>query len=400
MTELNEMKKKVVYFGLDCTDVNVVKRIRAFKEQSFEAIGITFRRSRYNTDFVPEWDNIDLGTTQDARYFRRILSLLRAVLKMFSARDKLNDATFYYARNLDMAILAFVASGIARRKTPVVYEVLDVLPLIVQNSIKGKLIRFIERWILKRCHLLVTSSPGYIENYFEPMQKYRGNWFLLENRQYPLLRLPYEKPQPESHPSASVMAKGDRWTIGYFGAIKCVESWELIQFIAQELPGKMEIHLKGVPIYLYLDGAFRRISPDEFQEMVEAYPNISYGRSYQHPDDLADMYSQVDFAWCFDFSMKHNSNWCLPNRLYEGGYFEVPTLAAKGFQIGKYVEELGIGWTFDAPYGKNMVQFFDQLTPQEYLGVKQRYKEIPKSQFVGEEVFRKMCDTILKDIVT
>jgi succinoglycan biosynthesis protein ExoL len=120
--------KKVIYFGLDCTDVNVVKRIRAFKEQSFETIGITFRRSRYNTDFVPEWDNIDLGTTEDARYFRRILSMLRAVWRIFRARDKLNNATFYYARNLDMAILAFLARDLSRQKTPVVYEVLDVLP--------------------------------------------------------------------------------------------------------------------------------------------------------------------------------------------------------------------------------------------------------------------------------
>jgi succinoglycan biosynthesis protein ExoL len=392
--------KKVIYFGLDCTDVNVVKRIRAFKEQSFETIGITFRRSRYNTDFVPEWDNIDLGTTEDARYFRRILSMLRAVWRIFRARDKLNNATFYYARNLDMAILAFLARDLSRQKTPVVYEVLDVLPPFVENSIKGKLIRFIERWILKQCHLLVTSSPGFIENYFEPIQKYRGNWFLLENRQYPLLKLPDEEPQPEPPPSDSVGTQGDRWTIGYFGAVRCVKSWEIIKFIAQELPEKVKIYIRGIPIYLYLDGAFRKIPADEFQKMVEDFPNIRYGGPYQHPDDLADMYSQVDFTWCFDFSMEHNSNWCLPNRLYEGGYFEVPALAAKGFQVGKYIEELSIGWTFDAPYGKNMVQFFDQLTPEEYLRIKERYREIPKSQFVGEEVFQNMCDTILKDIAT
>ena len=394
------MKKKVVYFGLDCTDVNVVKRIRAFKEQSFEAIGISFRRNRYNTDFVPEWDNIDLGTIEDARYFRRILSMLQAVWRIFRARDKLNNANFYYARNLDMGILAFLARGISRQKTPVVYEVLDVLPPFVENNIRGKLIRFIERWILKRCHLLVTSSPGYIENYFEPIQRYTGNWFLLENRQYPLITLPQAETQPEPPPLDSLKAKRDRWAIGYFGAVKCVQSWEIIQFIAQELPEKVEIYIKGVPIYLYIDGAFRKIPADEFQKMVEDFPNIRYGGPYQHPDDLADMYSQVDFTWCFDFSMEHNSKWCLPNRLYEGGYFEVPALAAKGFQVGKYIEELGVGWTFDAPYGKNMVQFFDQLTSEEYLRIKERYREIPKSQFVGKEVFQKMCDTILQDIAT
>jgi succinoglycan biosynthesis protein ExoL len=393
--------KKVIYFGLDCTNVGAIQRMRAFKKHSFEAIGITFRRNRYNTDFVPEWDNIDLGTIEDARYFRRILSMLQAVWRIFRARDKLNNANFYYARNLDMGILAFLARGISRQKTPVVYEVLDVLPPFVENNIRGKLIRFIERWILKRCHLLVTSSPGYIENYFEPIQRYTGNWFLLENRQYPLLTLSQSETQPDPPPSTSLKTKSDRWTIGYFGAVKCVQSWEIIQFIAQELPEKVEFYIKGVPIDLYIDGALRRIPVDEFGKMVEAFPNISYGGAYQHPDDLADMYGQVDFAWCFDFSMEdHSSRWLLPNRLYEGGYFEVPALAAKGFQVGKYIEELSIGWTFDAPYGKNMVQFFDQLTPEEYLRIKERYREIPKSQFVGEEVFQNMCDTILKDIAT
>ena len=72
-------KRKVVVFAPDCTDARIIKRIRAFKDNEFEVIGVSFRRLRYNRGYVPEWDNIELDVIRDRHYIRRIFSIFRSL---------------------------------------------------------------------------------------------------------------------------------------------------------------------------------------------------------------------------------------------------------------------------------------------------------------------------------
>ena len=51
-------RAKVVYFAPDCTDANVVKRMRAFRDCDIATIGVSYSRDHYNRDYVPEWRNI------------------------------------------------------------------------------------------------------------------------------------------------------------------------------------------------------------------------------------------------------------------------------------------------------------------------------------------------------
>ena len=76
--------------------------------------------------------------------------------------------------------------------------------------------------------------------------------------------------------------------------------------------------------------------------------------------DLETLYREVDFAWALDLEhTDHNSRWLMPCRFYEAGYFGVPCLAVRDFEVGTVVEQHGIGWTFDEPLEERLVRFFE-----------------------------------------
>src|SRR3546814_10449203 len=91
--------------------------------------------------------------------------------------------------------------------------------------------------------------------------------------------------------------------------------------IAAALPDKVEIYLRGVPTETGLEA---------FQRAIADHPNMIYGGEYRNPHDLAEIYGRVHLTWAFDFLDEGaNSDWLLPNRLYEGGYFGSVALASR-----------------------------------------------------------------------
>ncbi len=104
------------------------------------------------------------------------------------------------------------------------------------------------------------------------------------------------------------------------------------------------------------------------------------------------MYGGVDFAWALDLEhTDHNSRWLMPCRFYEAGFFGVPCLAVKGFEVGSVLERHGLGWTFDAPLEDAIVRFFEELTPAEYERVRGRLAAAPRKMFVAGEDVRRLC---------
>ena len=63
--------------------------------------------------------------------------------------------------------------------------------------------------------------------------------------------------------------------------------------------------------------------------IVHAAPGITYTGPYDRARDLRRLYEEVDFAWAVDYyEAGGNSEWLLPNRLYEGGYFRTAMIAS------------------------------------------------------------------------
>lgn len=373
--------KTLAFFAHERGDARVRKRIAGFQDQGLEVIGYTFHRERDKVDPEPTWTNIHLGTTYNRRYLQRLWTFVGSLGILWRHRDGLGDCTAMYVVNTDNAMLALAARFFSGKKVPLVLELADIQPVMTGTGFISKMLRWIERQVLKRSSLLVTTSPGFVKHYFEPVQRFGGEIFLLENKVYPSLTL------PAAVPSNGQPVKGGRpWVIGCFGALRCRRSLELMKSLAEQLGEKVHFILRGYP-----SGTIA----EDFSTLLGDLPNLRMEGAYQYPGDLADMYGGVDFNWTIDESDPNgNSAWLLPNRIYEGGCFGVPVIAATHTETGDWVTQRQLGWTFEEPFGETLATFLDRLTVQEWAEVKSRCESMPRTDFTGDDDLRKLAEIL------
>jgi succinoglycan biosynthesis protein ExoL len=345
-------RERIVYLAPDCTDSAVWKRARAFRQFGHELLSFSFRRDRYNIGVRPDWPNVELGKSVERRRAARLGVVGRALRLIVSRRRDWRAASMIYARNLDLAWLALIGRWMTRSTAPLVYEVLDVHPLLTDRRLRGALVRWAERQVLRRCRLLVVSSPAYLRHYFLPRQRYHGATLLLENK--------WPRASLADHPRKlpwSVAEPYPVWTIGWFGNLRCLESLRMLTELADALPDRVKIVMRGCASLL----------PEQvLRQAMHGRPQLIFSGEYVAPDDLPVIYTQVHFNWCVDFSDGENSLWLLPNRLYEGGYFGIPAIGIAAHETGRVIAERKLGVTLDAPYAEDLKQLLLNMTRQQY----------------------------------
>lgn len=245
---------------------------------------------------------IVLGSTEDGRLFRRVLTVGRAAPGLGKQLEGMSKPDVILARNLEMLALAMRA----RRLWPgppvrVVYEVLDIHRMMLGDSLRARLLRSLERRLFRSVSLVLVSSPGFVRQYFAPHGFPTEAMRLIENKVTGAVT---------QAPPVSVGA-GEILTIGWFGILRCDWTLRTLDALTRAAPGRFRIVARGIPALDKL--------PD-FHAVMDANPDMTFGGSYVYPDDLATIYGQVHIIWMVDrYDPGQNSDWLLPNRLYEGG---------------------------------------------------------------------------------
>jgi succinoglycan biosynthesis protein ExoL len=366
-----EAKVRGVYFGGDATNPTLILRINSFLAAGVDMTAFTFRRTKFNTAFQPTWHNIHLGETSDRKYVLRLFPIIRACRVVAGHGRAFEEADFLYARMLDMVLIALFAKLWFRLEAKIVYEVEDVQAIFFKKSLAGALFRWIERWVLARTQLLVVLSPGFVRGYFAPMQKYAGASFVLENK--------IQLADPAAPPTEAAQrwrTIGDKWVIGWFGTLRCPQSMEILSEIAERLRDKVEIYTRGYPTETGLA---------RYASIVDGHPNWTYDGEYTIPGDLEEMYGRVHFSWCLDFlDVGGNSELLLACRMYQGGYFGSVPLVAKGSEMERFLAPHGIGHAFAPPYARNIAEFLERLTWQEYAQERERILALGRRLFLED----------------
>ena len=332
---------RVAFFGHDAGDAAVRRRVRAMQDDGLSVRGFMMRRQ---SDVVTEWENIDLGQTRDGAFVQRVARIFSGARAAANARDALADADVIYARNLDMLACAFLAKRITGLATPVLYESLDVHRLLTRTDYVGKAMRWFEKSLLRRTIGLIVSSPGFLRNHFE--KHYRGLYvpFLVENR---LAAGSDFGPRPEPDEPGKVRSGAERrLRLGWVGNLRCQRSFDLLCALADRYPDSIEIKLHGQPA--------RKEIPI-FEPEIDARANMSFAGRYRSPEDLATIYAGLDLVWAGDFmEAGYNSDWLLPNRIYEGGYYATPAVAPATTETGDWIERHACGFTIAEPLDETL----------------------------------------------
>jgi succinoglycan biosynthesis protein ExoL len=361
--------RTIAFFGHDSTESTVIKRVTAFQAHGAHVIGFMFRRARAKEARPPTWDNQNLGTTVDRNYLWRAPKLLAAAVKLLRYRQLLRCCQIYYARNIDMLFLAVLAKGLVRSKAPVAYEVLDVQRVFVGDRLANKVFRWAESFLLARSDMLVVSSPDFISEYFLPYQHYSGRWRLLENKVFD------DQAGPGLAQHLGRRPPGPPWVIGWFGTLRCVRSLEVLRRIADAGGDCVIVHIRGL-------SSQEDLTTEAIEAACAGRKNIFYRGPYRSPHDLASIYGPIHFAWCIDYlDAGGNSDWLLPNRLYEGGLMGSLALARSNTATSRMVERLGLGRVFDEPLESTVGQFLASLDAATYENMWRSLEALSRSTF-------------------
>ncbi|MEO1019997.1 MAG: glycosyl transferase [Pseudomonadota bacterium] len=296
-------------------------------------------------NITPEWNNIDLGLTRDRAIIARLKSIFMGA-RLAARSPELEQADLIYARNLDMLITAFLAKRFRKLSTPVIYECLDINRLMIRRDIIGRTLRWIEGRLLKRSKALVTSSPGFLKHYFEKHHAGLYTAHLVENR----LAAGFDY---GARPVDVKTGLREKLRLGWVGMLRCQRSLDLMCELAEAFPEQFEIRIHGIP---------GRTEIAVFEPEIEKRSNMIFAGRYKSPDDLAEIYANIDVVWAGDFmDAGYNSLWLLPNRIYEGGYYGVPAIAPKDTETGNWIEERSTGFTLEEPLSETLPCLIDEI---------------------------------------
>lgn len=325
-----------------------------------------FRRGERPVSEVAGLPVVDLGRTFDAKLGQRARVVLRHLLLAARLRDAVCGADVVLARNLEMLAIAARVRQLAAPASRFVYECLDIHPAMVGAGRKGRVLRTIERALLRRCHLLVVSSPAFIDAYFRPRQDLATPVLLVENKALKLSRGGLEPTPRQDRPRPP-------WRIGWFGVIRTQKALDILIGIVTANRGLAEVVIRGRPAL---------IDFTDFHGQVQRTPGVSFGGNYT-PEDLPAMYADIDLCWAFDYlDETANSAWLLPNRLYEGGQFAAVPIARAGTETGRWLQRHGIGVTFQDPAAE-IGSWLRALTPERYEALAQASRALPRGDVVA-----------------
>jgi len=379
---IGEPQLRLAYLVHNLGDPAVAKRVRMLRAFGDQVLPIGFHRDDRSVASVEGIPAVDLGRTFDANFRQRLTMMLRQIMSLADWARPLRDCDVVIARNLEMLLLGAVARRRYAPRASLVYEALDIHRLLLSESILGTLMRALERILLRRADLLIVSSPAFLREYFEPMQRLGKrsaiDTLIVENKLLPASR---SAPRPVSVTSSN---PAPPWRIGWFGMIRCRKSLDYLCDLARRRPDLLRLIIRGRPSYTEFA---------DFDGQIAQTPAASFGGAYG-PEEVGTLYGNVHFNWAIDFFEEGaNSRWLLPNRVYEGGAFGAVPIAIEGTETARWLRQRGVGVVL--PALEAFDEFLGGLTSERYAQLKAASEAAPESAFIaGEGDCRRLLDAV------
>jgi succinoglycan biosynthesis protein ExoL len=385
---------KLAYFVHDLGDPAVDRRVRML-EAVEEIVLAGFRRSDRPIDRVAGREAVDLGRTFDGRFVHRLGLVLESMITTGRWSRRFEGTDVFIARQLEtLALAAFVRRRLAPEAS-LVFECLDIHRLMLRAGPVGALMRFVERRLMHESDLLITSSPGFVSGYFDKVPGGVPEILLLENKvlasdippeHWPLVAQCRGRNQA-FHVEAD---PGPPWRIGWYGVIRCRRSLLHLANLVRALPDRVSVVIRGRP---------SRTAIPDFDQILARAPGIQYLGPYDRATDLPLIYRDVHFTWALDFyEAPGNSDWLLPNRLYEGTLFGCVPIAYSGSQTGEWLRQHDCGLCIQDDLDVSLAQIFEKLSLPAYGRMREKIAHLDLSDLIDDKAACGRVVTVLRDL--
>lgn len=350
------------------------------QDGGFTVEAAAFERE-YHDGRLPSCEIHRLEKIDHGRYLKRIFKLLKVLPNI---RRLIRRYDVIYASGPDMAFIAVIA-GLGLRK-PLVLEVGDVRELEVAKGLIGSLVRLLVTFTANSSKLLVSTTAGFIDEYYREWLKVSTPALVIENK---LESDSFSSTALEEN-NSDVMKERPFYQrplrIGYFGLLRDIWSLDVLEKLAHACPEQIEIIIAGLPM----------VSID-ITGLANKYKNIKFLGTYRSPQDLPSLYGQVDMVWaCYPPIEKNDWNlrWARPNRFYESCFFNKPLFTRAGCQDAIDVDTYQLGYIIDEIDPVNVVADIIKINFDDLATWKENMSLLNKGIYMYTDEIEKLSSTI------
>jgi hypothetical protein len=124
--------------------------------------------------------------------------------------------------------------------------------------------------------------------------------------------------------------------------------------------------------------------------------HLRFEGPYRNPQDLAQIYSEVHLAWAIDFfEAGGNSQWLLPNRIYEGSLNGAVPVVLAGTETAAFAQRHGIGIVLPDISPDTLRTALGQLRPPQLVKLAQAVAALSPRHFA---VFADECRLLVEKL--
>lgn len=358
----------VTYLAHDLDDPSIWRRVRMLRQGGAQVRVAGFRRGQ---GALPEPATV-LGRTSNGRMIQRVRAIAEAwprIARLVPPQD--GGPEVILARNLEMLALG---GRLARaRGARLVYELLDIHGMMLGQGMPARILRRVEAGLMARTSLVVLSSPAFQTRYLRHFKQPDVPVLLVENK-------PFARPVPSSPqavPAPGGAEQGGPLIVGWFGMLRCRWSLQVLDQVTRAQPGRFRVILRGRPALDVME---------DFHAVVDANPDLSFMGAYDWPDDLPKIYAQLDVAWLIDrYQAGQNSDWLLPNRLYEGCLNGAVPVVLDRTEVARRVVAWGCGVTVAAPDAAAVAAALSAIDPAGLAARRAAVAALPRATLEMDE---------------
>ena len=356
--------KPIIFITSTTSNSHCKNRIEQFIQQGYKVHVYSFRRDKETTPENLPYKIQVLGDIVSSNYLKRLTIYFRGIKKMVSLYKKEKNI-LYYSFGLDLAMFLrlFV------QKQQYLYEEADLVQTYHSNKIVTKLLNCIDRKIISDSLHTILTSEGYLQYHF-PNGAYPKNVTIVPNKLNPaILNYSAKKSKTDMTHLRFAFVGGARFdSIDHF-----------VEVFLANFP-QHEFHFYG------------HVEP-RMNRFAEKYENVFYHGRFKNPDDLANIYANIDILLCaYDYRYA-NVRYAEPNKLYEAIYFEKPIIVSKSTFLSEKVSKLNIGYMID-PFDDNAIkQFVNGLSTESIEEKIGACMNIPKKTCIMDE---NICINLMK----
>ena len=341
--------KEIVFIINSAQNQRCIKRVNEFVEQGYKVAAYAFSREvemrntpNFELNLIGQYKNV-------VPYYKRVLMIIRAVRKILNQYKK--QDVVYYLFGLDIAMAFSLQS-----KRPYIFEESDLAHTYIRSKAVRNSLEWIDKYIIRQSLLTVFTSEGFAKYHFG--NHFPQNICFIPNRLSPeITKLPLTERKREKN----------ALSIGFVGGSRFESIARFVYFF-----------VKNFPMYqFHFFGSIDLTQKQRFA-FLETYTNCHFHGAFKNPDNLPEIYSQIDLVLS-TYDVKYdNVRYAEPNKLYEAVYFETPIIVSKGTFLADKTLKLGIGYEVDPLNEKEVVEFVNGLTPESLENCRQHARALGK----------------------